>query len=74
MVLQDLPVDLWLEILQYLSRSTLHKMLGISRALFELAFDDLYKEIRLVNNDQEMLKILKQLRYANGLHGLKEWI
>jgi len=58
----DLPVELWLEILGYLPRSALHKMIGVNRLLFELALDDLYEEIRLISDDKSMLKTFKQLK------------
>ncbi|KAF9523302.1 hypothetical protein CPB83DRAFT_693934 [Crepidotus variabilis] len=62
MATPDLPVEIWLEILAYLPRSALHKMLSINRLLFELALNDIYEEIRLVDDDEEMVKVLKQLR------------
>ncbi|KAJ3513934.1 hypothetical protein NLJ89_g2668 [Agrocybe chaxingu] len=61
----DLPVELWLEILGLLPRSTLHKMIGINRTLFELALDDIYREIRFINDDKEMVKSFKQLKHTN---------
>ena len=58
----DLPVELWLEILTYLPRSTLHKLIGVNRTLFELALNDLYEEVRLISDDKDMDKTFKQLK------------
>ncbi|KAF8152232.1 hypothetical protein B0H34DRAFT_800709 [Crassisporium funariophilum] len=61
----DLPLELWLEILSYLPRSTLHKMIGINRILFEIALDDIYEEVRFVCDDKDTRKTFKQLRHAD---------
>ncbi|CAA7263762.1 unnamed protein product [Cyclocybe aegerita] len=61
----DLPVELWLEVLGLLPRSMLHKMIGVNRTLFELALDDIYQEIRFINDDKEMVKSFKQLKHTN---------
>ena len=58
----DLPVELWLEILTYLPRSTPHKLIGVNRTLFELALNDLYEEDRLISDDKDMDKTFKQLK------------
>ena len=58
----DLPVELWLEILTYLPRSTLHKLIGVNRTLFELALNDLYEEVRIISDDKDMDKTFKQLK------------
>ena len=57
----DLPLELWLEILSYLPRSALHRMIGINRTLFELALDEKYEEIRFLADNTEMAKIFRQL-------------
>ncbi|KAF8907080.1 hypothetical protein CPB84DRAFT_1844186 [Gymnopilus junonius] len=64
----DLPVELWLEILAYLPRTTLHKMIGVNRTLFELALNDMYEEVRLISDDKQMIKTLKQLHHQ-GISG-----
>ena len=58
----DLPIELWIEILTYLPRTALHKMIGVNRPLFELALNDLYEEVRFISDDKEMLKTFKQLK------------
>ncbi|KIM44158.1 hypothetical protein M413DRAFT_68076 [Hebeloma cylindrosporum] len=58
----DLPLELWIEILSYLPRTALHRMIGVNRLLFELALNDLYEEVRFISNDKEMLKTFKQLK------------
>ena len=58
----DLPTELWLEILSYLPRTALHKMIGVNRPLFELALNDLYEEVRFISDDRHMLKTFNQLK------------
>ena len=57
----DLPLELWLEILAYLPRSALHKLIGVNRFLFELALDDIYEEVRFIAGDKQMEKIFLQM-------------
>ncbi|KDR72827.1 hypothetical protein GALMADRAFT_142557 [Galerina marginata CBS 339.88] len=64
MAAPDLPIELWLEILQYLPRSALHGMLGLSRVLFEVVMNDLYEEIRFISDDKAMLKTFDQMKFA----------
>ncbi|KAF8966761.1 hypothetical protein BDZ97DRAFT_1806324 [Flammula alnicola] len=59
----DLPVELWLEILSYLPRTALHKMIGVNRILFELALNDLYEEVRFISDDRDTLKTFEQLKH-----------
>ncbi len=61
---QDLHIELWLNIPSYLPRGAIHKLLGINRALFELAMDDIYHEVQLIADDKKMWKTLDQLRYV----------
>ena len=53
----DLPVELWMEILPYLPRTTLHNLIGVNRFLVELALDDIYEEVRFIEDDKQMEKI-----------------
>lgn len=57
----DLPLELWLEILSYLPRSTLHRMIGVNRTLFELALDEKYEEVMFLADNTEMAKMFRQL-------------
>lgn len=59
---EDLPPELWFEILSYLPRGAVVGLIGISRLLFEMAMDYKYEEIRFINADKEMMKDFKQLR------------
>lgn len=72
MATSDLPVELWLEVLSYLPRSALRKMIGVNRILFELALNDLYEEVRFISDDKGTMKTFKQLRCVscimNSLH------
>ncbi|RXW21430.1 hypothetical protein EST38_g4435 [Candolleomyces aberdarensis] len=61
----DLPPELWLEILSYLPRTYIYKMMGLNRLLFELAMQDKYEEIRLISDDKNMLNTFEQLRHDN---------
>lgn len=47
----DLPAELWLKILSYLPPGFVRRMLGVSRICFELAMDDIYRELELINGD-----------------------
>ena len=60
----DLPVELWIEILSYLPRTALHKLIGVNRFLFELALDDIYEELRFIENDKETEKIFLQMEFV----------
>ncbi|PPQ65057.1 hypothetical protein CVT26_015753 [Gymnopilus dilepis] len=56
---KDLPVELWREITSYLPRSTLYRLMGINRTLFNLAMDDFYREIRFISDDVRTRELLK---------------
>ncbi|KAF9467596.1 hypothetical protein BDZ94DRAFT_968545 [Collybia nuda] len=61
----DLPVELWLHILELLPKHYLRKMMGINRTLFELATNDMYQEIRFIDDGKEMVRIFDQLKYPH---------
>lgn len=61
----DLPAELWLIILSLLPPHYLRKMMSISRILFEIALDDMYNELQIVSDDQQMVHTLDQLRHPN---------
>ncbi|KAF8155581.1 hypothetical protein B0H34DRAFT_502189 [Crassisporium funariophilum] len=61
----DMPAELWLKILGYLPKGTVRKMIGVNRFLFELALDDLYREIELIYDNETTLKTFKQLHHTN---------
>ncbi|KAH6918569.1 hypothetical protein BKA70DRAFT_1457395 [Coprinopsis sp. MPI-PUGE-AT-0042] len=61
----DLPAELWLEILSYLPSSSFVKLIGVNKTFFELAFDDEYKEVRLLSRDLPTLRTFEQLRHEN---------
>lgn len=58
----DFPPELWSEIVTYLPRSDLRKMIGVNRFLFELALNYIYEEVRFTSDDKQMSKVLEQLR------------
>lgn len=58
----DLPTELWFEILSYLPRSYVFKMMGINRVLFRMAMELKYEEVCLIADDKEALRAFKQLR------------
>jgi len=60
--MEDLPVELWLEILSYLPRTSLHKLMGVSRVLFELALDDIYQEIEFFDGENGTRKMFSQMQ------------
>ena len=61
----DFPPELWLEIVAYLPRSDMRKMMGVNRFLFELALNDIYEEVRFTSEDKAMERVFEQLRYAD---------
>ncbi|KAJ3562050.1 hypothetical protein NP233_g9816 [Leucocoprinus birnbaumii] len=61
----DLPPEIWAEILSYLPRGSVRKMIGINRMLFELGMDELYKEICLTDYEDAGLKTFQQIQYPN---------
>jgi hypothetical protein len=61
----DLPVELWLHLLDLLPKSYLRKMMGINRTLFELAMNEVYQEIRFIEDGRDMTRIFHQLRYTH---------
>ncbi|KAH9475279.1 hypothetical protein JR316_0012390 [Psilocybe cubensis] len=60
-----LPIELWIEVLSHLPRGFRRKMIGVSRALFELAMDDIYEEIILCADDDKARFAIFQLQYPN---------
>ncbi len=61
----DFPPELWSEIVAYLPRCDMRKMIGVNRFLFELALNDIYEEVRFTSDDKTMERVFEQLRYAN---------
>lgn len=57
----DLPIEVWLEVLSYLPRGFVWKMIGVNRALFELGMDELYEEVRLMDYNGAGLKTFEQM-------------
>jgi hypothetical protein len=60
----DLPLELWFHILSFLPRGYVRKMIGINRMLFEIAMDDIYKEVRFISDGRHMITTFKQLKYV----------
>ncbi|KAJ7579070.1 hypothetical protein C8J56DRAFT_335882 [Mycena floridula] len=44
--MEDLPVELWLLVLTFLSKDQIWKLLGISRLFFNMVLNDRYRELR----------------------------
>ncbi|KAF5360743.1 hypothetical protein D9756_005097 [Leucocoprinus leucothites] len=61
----DLPAELWEEILSYLPRGSVWRMIGINRLLFELGMKELYGRVCLTNCVGAGLKTFQQIGYAN---------
>ncbi|KJA16056.1 hypothetical protein HYPSUDRAFT_91565 [Hypholoma sublateritium FD-334 SS-4] len=61
----DFPPELWSEIIDYLPRGDLRKMIGVNRFLFELALNDLYEEVRFTSDDKHMSRVFEQLSHPN---------
>lgn len=58
----DLPPELWFEILSYLPRTAIYKVMGVNRFLFTLAMQDKYGELRYLKDDTTWLRVLEQLQ------------
>ncbi|KAF5331821.1 hypothetical protein D9611_008929 [Ephemerocybe angulata] len=59
----DLPPELWLEILYYLPRVAIYKMMCINRLLFNLAMQYKYEEICFITDDKGTLRTFEQLHH-----------
>jgi len=57
----DLPLEIWLEILSYLPRGFVWRMIGINRLLFELGMNEIYKEVYLMKHEGVGLQTLEQI-------------
>jgi hypothetical protein len=57
----DLPPELWVEIVSYLPKGSVWKMIGINRLLFELGMTELYEEVRLLGCDKAGYKTFEQV-------------
>ena len=57
----DLPLELWMEILSYLPRGFVWKMVGINRLLFELGMNEIYEEVYLMTHEVVGLRTLEQI-------------
>ncbi|KAF9039300.1 hypothetical protein BJ165DRAFT_1531381 [Panaeolus papilionaceus] len=53
--LPDLPLELWTEIVSYLPRGTLHKLIGLNRQLLELVLDDKYETFHYTSNENHVV-------------------
>lgn len=60
----SLAIELWIEILSYLPRDFRKKMIGVCRALFDLALDDIYEEVVLCADDDKSRFAISQLQYV----------
>ncbi|KAG6827471.1 hypothetical protein H0H92_011656 [Tricholoma furcatifolium] len=58
----DLPVELWRHILSFLPSEYIRKVMGISRNLFEMAMDDIYRELLCFPSADKMLDTLPYIR------------
>lgn len=58
----DLPLELWMEVLAYLPRGFVWKLIGINRYLFEMGMNELYEEVRLMDYNGAGLKTFEQMR------------
>lgn len=67
----DLPLELWFEILSYLPRSYLFKMIGLNRMFFRIAMEYKYEEVRFTTDDKGTFEVFKQLRLAVLLEPLR---
>lgn len=57
----DFPPELLIEIVSYLPRRELWRMIGINRMLFELGMNELYEEVRLMDCGRAGYKTFEQI-------------
>jgi hypothetical protein len=60
----DLPLELWLHVISFLPNGYIRKMIGINRILFEMALDEIYREVRFISDSRNMISTFKKLRYV----------
>ncbi|KAF8063322.1 hypothetical protein FPV67DRAFT_1672353 [Lyophyllum atratum] len=58
--MSDLPVELWLHILSFLPRHYKRRAMGTNRTLYEIAMNDIYREVRLISEHDR--PVFSQLR------------
>lgn len=58
---QDLPPELWMEIVSYIPKGSVWRVIGINRLLFELGMTELYEEVRLLDCDKTGYKVFEQI-------------
>ncbi|KAG5638220.1 hypothetical protein H0H81_001221 [Sphagnurus paluster] len=68
----DLPVELWQEILSLLPPHHVRKLIGVSRILFRMAMEDIYRELRFKSDDELMMKTFQKLKYPEFLADVEE--
>lgn len=53
----DLPFDLWFEILSYLPSNDRRRLYSINHAIFEIAMDERYRELRFKDGRQILINL-----------------
>ncbi|EAU86666.2 hypothetical protein CC1G_07324 [Coprinopsis cinerea okayama7 len=73
----DLPVELWLQIAEFLKPEDKVRLLGVNRLFFELAMDQLYRNLSLVSSDIgvfiEAMNTLKNPTVARRVRTVTIW-
>ena len=54
----DLPPELWLEILSYLPRIYVQRMMGVSRTCYALALAEIFRKLDLIHSDSRTMRQL----------------
>jgi hypothetical protein len=58
----DLPPELWLEVLSYLSLASVVDLIGLTRFFFDLGLDYKYQELQLITCNGYRLNSFQQPR------------
>lgn len=54
-MIPDLPSELWIKILSYLSPYSVHNLLGVNRLFFDFAMDELHRRFDVVEANESTL-------------------
>ena len=64
----ELPEDVWRLIASYLPTYQIFGLLSVNRAFFNVALDNMYREVRWTKRDMTFLHVLHRLQYVHPPH------
>lgn len=57
----DLPIELWMHITEFLSIEVVKDLYGVNQALYHLAMDERYREVKFDCVDSDLLHKVQSL-------------